>query len=399
MGTTELAPGAHVAVLRKARGWSQATLARRAAVSHSLLSKVEIGDRTLTPDVAAALGRALGLTMDQVLGRTPVGAADELRLAELRAAIRDYDLPRGQAVPAAAIRAQLTVADTHRDAVDVARLIVLLPGLLRQATSHAHAANTADGWMMLADVYSTVYWLAARHRWMDMAELSVTRQRWAVEQQPNPVGEAFAARDRAGAYLNFGDVDTGLVIVDRAVAAVQGAAARSAVSSTERDLAVGILALRGMTLAGRLPDKTTAAREAERHITAARNAAAVFAFVDVDAHGLTFGARNTLTHELATRVDLGQPRAALALTDDLAGALTGLPATRVAPTYINAARAQLDTGDRDAALTSLDIAFTAAPQMARIHPMGREVMRVIASLHKRSNSQLMRLSRLSGIDI
>ncbi len=40
--------------------------------------------------------------------------------------------------------------------------------------------------MGLSEVYSSVYWLAARHRWMDMAELAVTRQRWAVEQKTNP---------------------------------------------------------------------------------------------------------------------------------------------------------------------------------------------------------------------
>ncbi|MFE7033982.1 hypothetical protein ACFU9Y_27065 [Streptomyces sp. NPDC057621] len=54
-----------------------------------------------------------------------------------------------------------------------------------------------------------------------------------------------AARDRAGTYLNLGDVERGLVVVDRAIAAVQAAP----LSTADRDLAVGILNLRGMTLA------------------------------------------------------------------------------------------------------------------------------------------------------
>jgi hypothetical protein len=54
-------------------------------------------------------------------------------------------------------------------------------------------------------------------------------------------------------------------------------------------------------------------------------------------------------------------RDALALTDDLDDALEGLPPTRVAPTRINAARAQLDLGDRDGALENLSLAFDAAP--------------------------------------
>lgn len=396
MGTIiDPAPGEHVAMLRKARGWTQTQLSARASVSASLLSKIEVGDRTLTPEVAAALGRAFGTSMAEVLGRASVTADDEQLLAQLRSAMRDYDMPDAPAVPGQQVTAGLAAAGRYRDGVDVAALIDLLPGLLRSATTYAHTENSPQAWSALADVYSTVYWLAARHRWMDMAELAVTRQRWAVEQRPNPVAQAFSSRDRAGTYLNFGDVERGLVVVDRAIVAVQSAP----LGTADRNLAVGILNLRGMTLAGRLRDKAEGKREAQRHIESAWRAAASFPSGDVDAHGLTFGPQNTLTHVLATEVDLGRPRDALTLVDDLDAALEGLPPTRVAPTRINAARAQLDLGDRDGALESLSLAFDAAPQMARIHPMGREVLRVLVSLHRRANPELKRLSRLSGIHL
>ncbi|MGW6009155.1 hypothetical protein [Streptomyces sp. NPDC055210] len=58
---------------------------------------------------------------------------------------------------------------------------------------------------------------------MNITELAVTRQRWAAEQQPNPLALAVAARDQVGTYLNFGDVERGLIVVDRAIAAVQAA--------------------------------------------------------------------------------------------------------------------------------------------------------------------------------
>lgn len=394
MGTTDLPPGANLKALRTSHGLSQATLARRASVSVSLLSKIEVGDRTLTPAVATAVGKALGVTMDAVLGRARVGGQKAgLQLVALRAAVRDYDLPDGRAVAGDRVDAGLTAAGTYRDAVDVRGLLALLPGLVRQATAYAHAENTAAAWMALAEAYSSVYWLAARHRWMDLAELAVARERWAVEQQPNPLGAAIAARDRAGTYLNFGDIERGLTVVDRAIADAQ-----SDLGGTDRDIAMCVLALRGMTLAGRLDDKREGRREAERHVRAARLAASGIGR-DMDVHGMTVGPQNVFTHELATRVDLGRPRAALALTDDLAAALEGLPPTRIAPTYINAARAHLDTGDRDAALESLSTAWDVAPQMARIHPMGREVFRVLSSLHRRSNAQLLRLSKLSGMSL
>ncbi|WP_079087117.1 helix-turn-helix domain-containing protein [Streptomyces silvensis] len=391
--STDLPPGANVAALRKERRWSQARLARKTNVSASTISKIEIGDRTLTPATAAAIGKAMGLTMDEVLGRASITPSAEQQLTALRAELRDYDLPHKQEIRSGQVEAALTTAGVFRDEVEVAKLLAMLPKLIRDATSYAHRVNTPDAWMALAESYSTAYWLAARHRWMDLAELAVTRQRWAAEQKPNPLARAIAARDRAGTYLNFGDIERGLLIVDRAVADAQ-----NHLSGEERDIAVCLLNLRGMTLAGRLEDNRAALSEAQRHIDSA-HATSLGIEHDIDVHGLTVGPRNTFTHELATNVDLGRPRHALELTDNLTRDLRGLPPTRVAPTHINMARAYLDVGDRDSALESLGKAFEAAPQFARIHAMGREVFRVVSSLHKRSNARILKLSKVSGIPL
>ncbi len=74
-----------------------------ANVSVSLLSKIEVGDRTLTPTVAATIGRALGLSMAEVLGKARVAEDDEERLTALRSAVRDYDLPGRAQVEEAAL--------------------------------------------------------------------------------------------------------------------------------------------------------------------------------------------------------------------------------------------------------------------------------------------------------
>lgn len=50
-------------------------------------------------------------------------------------------------------------------------------------------------------------------------------------------------------------------------------------------------------------------------------------------------------------------------------------------------------------MESLSTAWDAAPQMARIHPMGREVFRVLSSLNRRGNAQLLRLSKLTGLSL
>ncbi|MGW6009156.1 hypothetical protein [Streptomyces sp. NPDC055210] len=103
---------------------------------------MEIGDRPLTPAVAAALGKALGVTMADVLVPASVAADDEQLLDALRSAIRDFGLPDHQAVPGELVAAGIEAADRYRRAVDVTALMPMLPTLLRNATTHAHTANT-----------------------------------------------------------------------------------------------------------------------------------------------------------------------------------------------------------------------------------------------------------------
>jgi len=270
---------------------------------------------------------------------------------------------------------------------DLAGPLRTLPGLLTRATTYAHAATDPPGWALLADVYSTVYYLAARHRWMDLVELAPTRQAWAAGQQPQPLLSAAATVQRAGAFLNCEDFEGGLTAVDRAIVA-----AEAALTGTEKAFATGTLHLRGMTLAGRLNDRT----EAQRHIHAAWTAAEESP-TDLVIHSGRFGPANTATHVLATEEGLGRPREVIRLAEELFRDDTGLPPTRIVDVHTNTARAQLDLGDRDGAQTSLLKAFDVAPQKAKAHPMSREVLRVLISLHRRSNPQLVTLAKQAGL--
>jgi transcriptional regulator with XRE-family HTH domain len=376
--------GARVAELRKARGLTQAALARRAGISVSLLSKIEVGDRTLTPGIAAAIARALQISLGALYGEAEVSADQSVLLEDLRTAVRRYDIPDQAPVPdPAQLRRALDHAITFREQADLAGLLRMLPGLLTRVTTYAHAARSPQGWALLADAYSVVYALAARNRWMDLVEVAPARQAWAVAQLPNPLATAVAARDRAGTFLNCGDFDGGLTVVDRAIVA-----AEAALTGPEKAFAMGTLHLRGMTLAGRRGDQT----EAQRHIRAAWTAAEEFP-EDLQHHNQIFGPANTATHVLATQGDLGRPRDVVRLADELTNKDTGLPPTRIGPVHINTARARLDLGNRDGAQTSLVQAFDVAPQMAKIHPMSREVLRVLISLHRRSNPQLIKLAK------
>ncbi|MGH3600102.1 MAG: helix-turn-helix domain-containing protein, partial [Pseudonocardiaceae bacterium] len=206
--------GARVAMLRKARGITQAALARRAGISVSLLSKIEVGDRTLTPGIAAAVARALQISLGALYGEAEISVDQGILLENLRTAVRRYDIPDQAPVPdPARLRLDLDHVITLREQADLAGLLRTLPGLLTRATTYAHAATSPEGWALLADVYCVTYYLAARHRWMDLVEIAPTRQAWAAGQQP--LLRATATVQRAGAFLNCGDFEGGLTVVDR----------------------------------------------------------------------------------------------------------------------------------------------------------------------------------------
>ena len=79
------------------------------------------------------------------------------------------------------------------------------------------------------------------------------------------------------------------------------------------------------------------------------------------------------------------------IAGDLGRRRLTLPATRIGPLHMNISRAKLALRDRDGALDSLADAWEAAPQMATVHPTSQELLRVLVSLHKRSNPKVIKL--------
>lgn len=374
-------PGANVAARRKELGLSQVALARRAEVSVSLLSKIEVGDRALTQGVGAALARTMNLTLDELLGSAP-----EANLNELNWAIRRFDIPGEPPQHPERLQAEVDELNQLRWNTELSKIAQRLPGVLTRVQSHAHLTGQPEAWTLVADVYGIIYWLAARHRWMHLAELATMKQRVAAERA-DPIAAIVAARDDAGTFLNSGDFAGGLSIIDHAV--VQ---AESTLQGRDRAYGLGILHLRGLTLAGRLRDKQTT----RKHIEAAWRASEEFP-EDIAEHGIHFGPENTATHVISTASDMDQHQKALDTADDLIRGGMSLPATRVAPLYMNLGRSQLALGDVNSTLESLEKAWEVAPEMAAVHPTSLELTRVLVSKHKRSNERLTRIAQRAGI--
>jgi hypothetical protein len=118
---------------------------------------------------------------------------------------------------------------------------------------------------------------------------------------------------------------------------------------------------------------------------------------DRQIHSQLFGPANTATHVLAAEGDLGRPCEVIRLAEELTSKETGLPPSRIVDVHTSTARAHLDLGDPDGAQASLVQAFHVAPQKAKVHPESQEVLRVLISLHRRSNPQLVTLAQQAGL--
>ncbi|MFJ9719893.1 helix-turn-helix domain-containing protein [Streptomyces sp. NPDC101213] len=393
--STTGAVGENIATKRKALGWTQSKLAHKAGVSLSLLTKIEVGDRVCTPPTAAAIADALGEPLQVLYGQPIADAAPLDQIQALRAAIRRYDQPSATDPEPEQLAADVAVACQLRADTRYRELLELLPGLIERATVHAHRQGNDDpgAWMKLIEVYGCAYTLVGRLGYPDLAELVAARQRWAATRTWSPVGLAVAEWGEAGAFQAAGDYAGGLAVVEGAISRLQLNPERDGLSAL---VAAGSLHLRGVVMASRARDKN-ATEDHTRH--AQRLAAYLPPGQDQLLHNLTFGAANTQLHELAAWVDLEKPKKAVEMSEAInrVGELPGLTPTRLGHFHIDSARAHIAAGDREAALQAVNRAREVAPQMARLHPMSREVLRVLVSLHRRSNPQLTTLAKWAGL--
>lgn len=385
------APGENIAVLRKARGLGQARLAREAGISLSYLSKIEVGLRPATPPVVAAVAKVLHVSTARIYGQPYLGPSEQADLLnDLRTSVRRYNLPREDQPAPEDLAVSLRKAARLRAETRYLELLRMLPKLIEQATATAMASGgDAVAWRQVADAYGCAYAAAHRLAQPDLAEMIVSRQTWASQQTWNPGAEAGAAWNEAGTYQSAGQYDDGLAVVERAITRFES----SSVGGQEKAMFLGSLHLRGVVLASRHKDKQATADHLQRAWQYAREMPG-----DVLRHNLTFGEGNTALYELAAHIELNQPDKAAQMSEPLISEPpTGLRPNRLGRMFIDVARARLAMKDLAGAEEALNKAFEIAPQMTEVHPMAREVLRVLFVLHQRSRPRLMDMAKRTGL--
>ncbi|PWI45365.1 helix-turn-helix transcriptional regulator [Streptomyces sp. ICBB 8177] len=390
------AAGENIAVLRKSRGIGQARLARQAGISLSYLSKIEVGTRPATPPVVAAVAKALRVSTARIYGQPFLSASEQADLLDaLRVSVRRHTLPRQDAPPLDVLATGLATATALRAQTKYVELLRILPTLLEQATAVALAGDgDPAAWGQVADLYGCGYAVAHRLGQPDLAEMVVARQTWAAEQTWNPEADAAAAWNEAGTYQSAGQYDDGLAIIERAISRLESA---RFTGGPAKIVPLGSLHLRGVVLASRHKD----AQATKDHLTRAwKLAKSLGGEGDMVRHNLTFGSGNTALYELAAHVELGRPDKAAAMGDTLMEQPPGdLTPNRVGRLYIDVARARLAVKNTSGAEEALKAAFTISPEMAEMHPMAREVLRVLFVLHQRAKPELMTMAKRAGLTV
>jgi transcriptional regulator with XRE-family HTH domain len=379
--------GQAIAVARKARRLTQHELARRAAISVSLLRKIEQGRRSLTPGVRAALTAILGAIPEDHHSALRSGRIS-IALPLLRDVMDCYDIPAGpDPRPLPELRRDVATATSWRLASRYAELAALLPGLLSELTAAAlsssgHEQEQAYG--LLALGYRAADAIADKHGCRDMSARAVELTRWAAARSGDPQLEMMAAYVRAELFFAGARPRAGLRTLD----SMAGPAPPG--RTVSRLAMYGALHMRGAVLAARagMPG------EAADRMAEAR--AAAWQVPDGIYHGTAFGPSSVRIHELAAAVEGGDIGRALHLARRWQPPRI-LPAERSSHFYIEAARAHRWAAHPDQATAALWQARRAAPQHTRCNPAVSETVQALILRRRRPPQPLLQLAAWLGL--
>lgn len=401
----EVGIGGRIAVYRRLHRLTQKGLADKAHISYSLLTKVESGAKPASPALIAACARALSVPVTELNGQpfSQEHAADQLDgpLSDLRAALDNYDIPLDD-LPVRSVKriaADVETLGEARRAANWQRVTAQAPALIDELvqvsqTATGHEAEQAH--FQLMQVYRATHHVAHGLGLVDLASLLLTRMEFSAQRSGSPYMVALYRYTRAYSSFTTGRHEVGRKII---------AAARSDIDSGVRanDLAAlcagGSLHLRGAMLASRQGDAATARAElAEASVLAGRLDSEVIAGVNARDTIQSFGPTNVAIHAAAVEMELGNHGKAITLAKRVHPP-AGYPAERMGHHWIDTARAQLWTGETDAALASLLKARQISPQQTKYHPAVRETVASLIHTARSAPDKLIGYANWCGVQL
>lgn len=385
--------GIRIAEHRKRAGYTQRGFAQRIPYSYSLLTQVESGHKSPSPDFIAACARALSVDVTALTGQPYVTELQQDRLDGLIRPIREsldlYDLGADASVTARGT-AELVVATEDLcqlvRATQLNKAAAALPRVIAELTAAAHRAPSTELWAALGSAYRTAHDIAVKLGFYDLSTIALDRMGWAAERASDPLVAAVRQYMRALVYYREGEHSIGLRLVSSGHGLVDGAAdsVEALVVAGQLHLAAALISAR----AGNVDTVSTHLAEATRCADQTGEASRI--------HWLSFGPTNVAAHAVSTDLETHRYGAALEkarrtrLSDDW-------PASRRAHFWIDQARSELETGRTEAALRSLCDARRLAPQQTRYHPGARETIKGLVQAARRTPDTLNSMATWIGL--
>ncbi|MBB5069209.1 helix-turn-helix domain-containing protein [Saccharopolyspora gloriosae] len=386
--------GSRIAELRKIHGVTQRALSVRAAVSYSLLRKVERGERAASHSFVAAVARAMSVNITDLTEqphhtRPANPSSEQAGVPALRQALVEGDDPQLDTDPRAVedLRADVARIKEWDRRTRHAEAVQALPDLLRHL-HHAARAHPEDPAVheLLATAYSYTMIALYRLGHLDLCHLADERARAAAARGADPVRGSVAEWNHALVLLFDGSYNAGLRSLDRSLGLLEPVPETPATSAVR-----GAVHLRAAILAARTAD----ADLADTHLREAR-AMVVDGQDEANHYGTKFGATNVDIHGVAVPVELADGTTAVTRA-----ATVQLP-EHTAPSrsghyWIDLSRGWLLHGDRRRSLECLQTARRIAPQLTRYHPQVHETVQSLAASDARSTNSLSHFAAWCGI--
>lgn len=379
--------GARVANLRKRRGLTQAALAGRISYSLDTVKKVEQGR---IPPSAAFVGltaRALDVDPAHLYGVQDQMMAEEssaVQLANLRAAVDAWDDPRpeGRLLRLETINNRLDVlsrlvaSTKYAEAAD--GLVSLLHHLYVLADEAGPSGEIARA--ALHDAYRLSATVAGRFRQADIAAVASERHIHIAPSTGDPLRVVISAFHRSSRYLQLGDYDGGLRVLQR----VEDQLAQPSAVAVQVHLRNAVLSAR----AGHLD-------RADEYIAEART---MQRDDQPSYRGLDASKLNIDVHWCAVPVEALNGTEAVRRAAEVRLEGVNRP-ERVGHHHIDQARAWLLHGDRKRCLDQLNAARRVAPFNTRHHPSVHETLIALAAADRRKTDSLAGFAKWAGIAV
>ncbi|MEV6164703.1 helix-turn-helix transcriptional regulator [Streptomyces sp. NPDC052052] len=385
--------GARIKEQRRLARLTQRQLADRIPYSYSLLNQVECGAKPAGVDFVAAVAQALRIDVTVLTGQPYVTELQQDRLAELVRPIREaldlYDLGADDAIPDRSAEQLIAGAEGLCALVRATRLrnaARMLPATISELTTAAWRAQSTELWQALASTYRTAHDISVKLGYYDLSSVALDRMDWAACRASDPCLAAIRQYMRALVYFREGEYTIG----QRLVAAGHGIV--GAAEQTREAVAVtGQLHLGASVIAARADHQSAV----DTHIAEAKQCAQQTGDAS-EVHWLSFGPTNVALHRMSAAVEMRQYDEALKQARKIK-LPTALATSRRAHFLIDRARAEMETGRTEAALSSIIDARHVAPEQTRYHPGARETLKGLVHSARRTPDALGHMAAWIGL--